>query len=90
VLNAAKVEFAVRQAAVWIVTDNASYADLGKLRTRASRRVISEDDAAQAMWHAASAGVALPGHAIWRDRADVLAGLKDARLRQWLELSMTK
>jgi len=90
-LNAAKAIFAVRQAAVWIVTDNASYADLGKLVSRSSmtgatQRLILHDHVARAMMLAESAGIDLSARAIWRDRATVLAGLKDPQLRLWLEV----
>jgi hypothetical protein len=55
VLDGAQVSYGVRQAAVWIVTDNVNYANLGRLVRRASwmptggSPVIRHYEAAEAM-----------------------------------------
>ena len=88
-LDKADVGFSTRQAAIWIVTNDASFAELGKLiskswQTGATSRAIQEDDVAQAMKIAESAGIDLAGRAIWRDRATVLPGVKNPKLQKWL------
>ena len=49
-LNSAQVEYPVEQAAIWIVTDDASYDELGMLvkDSRFGTAVINENDAARA------------------------------------------
>lgn len=89
VLDQNSVSYAVRQAAVWIVTDNADYEDLGILI--ASRggyggsRVINETEAARAMQICDEAGVKIKSRAIWRDRKTIAAGLPDGDLKQWID-----
>ena len=91
ILDKAGVDYATRQAAVWIVTDDASYADLGILVTRSAysgsggSRTIHERETAQAMMLCEQAGVDLARRRIWNDRIDVLAGLADQRLKTWIE-----
>lgn len=84
----ASMPYAVRQAAVWIVTDNASYASLGKLVSRSgtgsSWRTIREDDAVTAMRLLSDSGIDVKRRAIWRDRAELLRGVKNEQLREWL------
>jgi hypothetical protein len=89
----ARVSVATRQAAIWIVTDNANYAALGKLVTGpfgAGGRVIDEDHAAEAMRLCESNGINIHKRAIWRDRSRISRGLKSAELRQWLEKASTE
>ncbi|EGV16132.1 Peptidoglycan-binding domain 1 protein [Thiocapsa marina 5811] len=85
VLDRAKVGFAVRQAAVWIVTDNADYADLGILIQNMGSRAIDASDAARAMRLCDEAGIDVERKAIWRDRKQIAAQLGDSDLKRWLE-----
>jgi len=86
----ARVSFPVRQAAVWIITDNADYDDLGTLVTRrvgaggSGRRTIDAADTARAMQLIEKAGLNLRGRRIWRDRRTIANGLGDGPLKQWL------
>jgi hypothetical protein len=82
----AGLDSAVRQAAVWIVTDNANYAGLGTLVGSITRaRVINETKAAQAMKAVDDAGIDITQKAIWWDRSQILQGLQDETLRNWLQ-----
>ena len=92
VLDRAGVPYSVTQAAVWIVTDNATYSDLGVLVRRSQfqpagtgSRVIGEFDAARAMQLCQEAGINIKAKAIWRDRGIILQGLQDAALKTWLQ-----
>lgn len=89
VLDKAGVSYAVRQAAVWIVTDNADYEDLGILISSrggyGGTRVINETAAANAMRICDEAGIKIKSKAIWRDRKTITAGLADGELKQWIE-----
>jgi hypothetical protein len=89
VLRDAGVAYEVRQAAVWIVTDNADYEDLGTLVSGSwpgpQLRLIHEAEAAQAMRIVDEAGIDITGKAIWRDRDIVLQGLEDESLKNWLQ-----
>ena len=84
--------YAVKQAAVWIVTAAASYRDLGKLVTRrsmfTSERTIQDDETVAAMRLCAEAGIDIKAKSIWRrDRGVILvilAGLPDGDLKNWL------
>lgn len=81
----------VRQAAIWIISDNANHDDLGALVTGGSYgnlggvRVIDPEDAVRAMRIIADAGVDIRGRRIWRDRAALLEATTDGELRRWLE-----
>jgi len=90
ILDMAGVNNAVRQAAVWIVTDNADYSDLGILVSRSTLQVfggtrqIKEYESAKAMKICEEAGIDVTRKAIWRNRKRILEGLKDDELRRWL------
>jgi len=90
VLRKHSVSYGVRQAAIWIVTDDADYDDLGTLVSRPSfqmfggSRVIGESEAARALQICDEAGIDITQKAIWRDREEIMKGLKDAGLRKWL------
>jgi hypothetical protein len=88
VLNRAQVDTETRQAAVWIVTDNADYSDLGILVAGqfdfGGSRVINEEETARAMKLCDQAGIDLTRKAIWRDRHRVLSGLGEGPLKAWL------
>jgi hypothetical protein len=88
-LERAGVSYPVRQAAVWIVTDNATYGDMGILVRRYGGatvgRVITASDAAQAMRICSEAGIDITRKAIWFDRGRLRAEVPDDTLRQWLD-----
>jgi len=79
----------VRQAAVWIVTDNADYSDLGVLVYGFGGfgpRAISEPEAARAMEICDDAGIDITSLDIWHDHESIYWGLDpDSTSRQWLE-----
>jgi len=93
VLRSAGAGTEIRQAAVWIVTDDATYDDLGVLVSvpmgmpsgYGGSRVIGELHAATAMRICADAGIDVTRKAIWRDRARILRELDDPGLRYWME-----
>jgi hypothetical protein len=80
----------VRQAAVWIVTDNASFDDLGTLVTGGAYgnmggvRVIDPEDAVRAMQIVDAAGVDIRARRIWRDRHTLLQSAPEGEARSWL------
>lgn len=82
--------YSVEQAAIWIVTDDATYADLGTLVRQGAIagfpiRVIMEDDAARAMRSVDEAGIDITGKAIWQDRDRIIEGIEDdLSLIDWL------
>jgi hypothetical protein len=67
VLARAGVPYEVRQAAVWILTDNADYDALG----------ANEEEAARAMQICEEAGIDITHMTIWQDRSRILKGLSD-------------
>ena len=79
-----KAPYAVAQALVWIITDNATYADLGSL-VRGNRRTINETDAARAMMSMERSGVDLTRRGIWSDRQRVCMciGTADPDVTAW-------
>jgi len=91
VLDRAGVPYAVRQAAVWIVTDDASYSDLGILVSRPTfqafggTRTINESESARALQICDEAGIDITRKRLWRDRESILRGLADDALKRWLE-----
>ena len=91
VLDKAGVSYATRQAAVWIVTDNASYSDLGILVSRSQfqafggTRTIREPETARAMKICDEAGIDVTKKRIWYDRQTVLNGLADGEIKTWLQ-----
>jgi hypothetical protein len=86
ILDRAGVNFATRQAAVWIVTDNASYSDLGILvQLLSGTRTIGETETARAMKICTGAGIDITRKRIWIDRQKILKGLGDGELKKWLQ-----
>ncbi len=89
VLDAAGVSYPVRQAAVWIVTDDADFSDLGELVESSNgfdgSRVINEPETAQAMMLCDKAGIDITRKAIWRDRETILASVTDPDVKAWLQ-----
>ena len=96
VLQKAHAAYGVRQAAVWIVTDNATYDNLSRLVSRApwmatgGSRVIKEHEAARAMQICEEAGIDVTQKAIWQDRLTIMDGLEDADLKAWLQKKHSK
>jgi len=92
VLDAAHLDTETRQAAVWIVTDNADYDDLGILIASrngySGSRVINEPEAAEAMRTCVEAGIDITRKAIWNDRGRILRGLNEGALKSWLSQKM--
>ena len=88
VLDKAGVSYGTRQAAVWIVTDDANYYELGELVAGfngfGGSRVINEGEAARAMKICAEAGIDITHKRIWADRQFILRGLNDADSKKWL------
>ncbi|MFQ5638915.1 MAG: hypothetical protein ACE5IR_13095 [bacterium] len=91
VLQSENVSSSVEQAAVWIVTDNADYYDLGILVERSpfqiygGTRVINEYETARAMQILDKAGIDIKRKAIWRHRKKILEGLTNTSLKAWLQ-----
>ena len=91
ILEKAGVSYAVRQAAVWIVTDNADYDDLGILVTRSQfqifggTRQINQYESARALKILDEAGINIKQKTIWRDRQTIISGLEDGDLKTWLK-----
>lgn len=75
-IEGASVEFPARQAAIWIVTDDANYEDMGSLRKPSpiapnlpgGMRMITRSDAAEGMRLVEEAGIDITGKAIWSDK----------------------
>jgi hypothetical protein len=88
-LAAAGVDSETRQAAVWIITDDADYDDLGILVVSqfgfGGSRVINELEAARALQICDEAGIDITRKAIWRDRRRIASGLDQSDLRTWLQ-----
>jgi hypothetical protein len=88
VLGEAGADTETRQAAVWIITDDADYDDLGTLVNSpfgiGGSRVINELEAAKAMKICADAGLDITRKRIWNDKQAILEGLNDQALKKWL------
>ena len=84
----AHAPYAVRQAAVWILSDDADYGQLGILVRSTNgfggSRVILAPEAARAMQIIDGAGINITRRAIWRDRREVLEQLPEGELKVWL------
>jgi hypothetical protein len=86
VLNKAGTDTPTKQAAVWIITDNADYDDLGILVSfPGNARVIGSTAAARAMKICADAGIDITEKSIWSDRQTILEGLSAGTLKTWLQ-----
>ena len=89
VLDKARVDTETRQAAVWIVTDDADYDDLGILVASQTgfggSRVINETETARAMRICDEAGINITRKNIWRDKQKILGGLTNGDLKKWLQ-----
>jgi hypothetical protein len=77
---------AVKQAAVWIVTDNANFADLGTLTTSpGNTRAIWYETTTRAMKICAEAGIDITKKRIWNDRETIVSKLSAGELKNWLQ-----
>ncbi len=85
-LNKTPVDYPIEQAAIWIVTDDASYDELGMLvgGSPFGPALIQEADAARAMMLADEAGVDIRKYSIWRDRVTLLSKVTEPELVAWL------
>ena len=82
-------EFDVIQAAVWIVTDDANFEDLGTLvgsytTLGPQTRSIDEDETARAMFLVDEADIDITDKEIWLDRNRIANGVLDTSLADWI------
>jgi hypothetical protein len=75
----------VKQAAVWIVTDDADFDDLGILTNSDNTRAIWYETATRAMKACAEAGIDITKKRIWNDRATIISKLSAGELKKWLQ-----
>jgi len=79
----------VRQAAIWILTDNADYEKLAVLLEShdgfSARRSINEVGVAQAIRALDDAGIDISNTAIWHEREGTSSNLSDGDTKPWLE-----
>ena len=90
ILEKENAPYAVCQAAVWIVTDNADYGRLGTLVSRRGdgfqgKRLINAYETVYAMKICDKAGINIKLKSIWSDRSSIYMSLKDVDLKKWLE-----
>jgi hypothetical protein len=86
VLDKAGAGTRVKQAAVWIVTDNADYDDLGILvSSPGNTRAIGPEATALAMKICADAGIDITKKNIWRDCETIISKLPAGELKKWLK-----
>jgi hypothetical protein len=93
VLEKSYADYPTRQAAVWIVTDDADFEGLGELvegtNGTEGSRVIHEAEAAAAMQICDQAGINMTKRAIWRDRARIVRALPaSSTVKTWLEQTL--
>jgi hypothetical protein len=75
----------VKQAAVWIVTDNADFDDLGILTTsQGNTRAIWYETTTRAMKICAEAGIDITKKNIWNDKETIVSKLSAGELKNWL------
>jgi hypothetical protein len=75
----------VKQAAVWIVTDNADFDDLGILTDANNARSIWYETATRAMKACYEAGIDITKKRIWNDSETILSKLSAGELKKWLQ-----
>lgn len=92
-LDGARASYPIVQAAVWIITDNATFGGMGTLIRRpfnsplaTGTRVISPDDATRALKILDGAGINIERKAIWlQDRQILATKVTDKSLADWLK-----
>lgn len=82
-LRQAGAHYATEQAAVWIVTDDASYEDLGILQNNGSR-VIEAEEVIAALRILDAAGIDITRKQIWKDIWDLIPHLKNGKTKKWI------
>jgi hypothetical protein len=85
-INSVQVDYPVEQAAVWIVTDDATFDELGLLveGSRFGTSIIQETDAVRAMQLVDAAGLSIRSRAIWGDRSQLIGNVTQPDLATWL------
>lgn len=84
--------YSVVQAAVWIITSDSTFSGLGRLvvsstsfgYTSPSTRMIDQEAAARAMFLVQSSGIDITSKKIWQDREEIIKGLEDQKLIEWI------
>ncbi|MBS1819336.1 MAG: hypothetical protein JSU08_15485 [Acidobacteria bacterium] len=95
-LLAKSSQYPVRQAMVWIMSDNTNYHDLGKLiqgfcfMDCEAYRIIKADEAAQALRLIVEGGADMRSWRIWRDRSQIHAGIQDTELKTWFAANVLR
>jgi hypothetical protein len=85
-LNKSGAETTTKQAAVWIITDNADYEDLGILISDPGNiRAIGAVETARAMKICSEAGIDVTAKNIWADRESIISKLPVGELKNWLK-----
>ena len=81
-----QVDYPVEQAAVWIVTDDATFDELGMLveGSRFGSSIIQETDAVRAMQLVDEAGLSIRSRLIWADRSQFIGKVAEPDLTAWL------
>ncbi len=86
-MQRAAATYPVNQAAVWILTEDASYEQLGTLKSGPdvlATRIIGQADVARALRILSDAGIDVRNRAVWRDRAQLAASVENTELASWL------
>jgi hypothetical protein len=84
VLNKAGADMETKQAAVWIVTDNANYSELGILvASPGNARAIGVNETARAMKICADAGIDITKKRIWNDKKIIVDKLPAGTLKSF-------
>lgn len=90
---------ATRQAAVWILINDADYSDLGRLllvnenlyyKQDREKRVIHETEAAQAIKLCSDIGIDVTNKSIWYSRQSIFDHLENGDLKNWMEMMIAK
>jgi hypothetical protein len=84
-LDKANASILVKQAAVWIVTDNVDFDDLGILINANNTRAIWYESTARAMKICAEAGIDITKKKIWNDKETIASKLLEGKLKNWLK-----
>ena len=87
ILALAAATYAVRQAAVWIATDDAGYEEMGTVVVGSAMntaRVIDDAAMAKALELCDRAGIDVTQKTLWRDRDRILRGLPEGPPADWL------
>jgi hypothetical protein len=85
-LNITRVDYPVEQAAIWIVTDDATFDELGMLveGSRFGTSIVNEEVALRAMMLLDQAGLNIREYAIWGEHSQLMVKVTDSDLSAWL------